>query len=197
MKRTLLFSIILFGLFSLIRAQDDMPVSYDFSGYNGNDKPDPAAGWGFTGFDNDANDIGRGSTSGGVTTGGLYSLNNGAIWIQSSSADFTPGTIDLTVCNNSGATVEDIFIDYEIPYLNDENRSTTIDFGYVINGVFTAVPGLAFSTPLAADALGIQTVSRSTSISGANIPNGDCITFFGMPQITEVLNQEMNSDWTT
>lgn len=63
-------------------------------------------------------DFARGSTTGGVTYGGVYAfdLGNGdiALGVQPSSADFTPGEFILKVENTTGSIVSDVYIAYEI-----------------------------------------------------------------------------------
>ncbi|MEZ4930692.1 MAG: hypothetical protein R2788_01000 [Saprospiraceae bacterium] len=123
-------------------------------------------------------DYARGNTSGGVTTGGVYSLNGSALWIQPGGSDFTPGTLKLKACNTSGAAIADIDLSYDILYLNDADRANSFNFSYSLDDVsYTAVPALDFTTPEALDANGIVTEPRSTTLSALNIPNGMCVFF--------------------
>ncbi len=180
-------------------AQIDIPANcgsttVDFSGFTGSGfDPNPTAGqldsdtWAVFGMSNGDVDFGgsgtsgdfaRGTTTGGVTTGGFYSLNGSALWIQGSGSDFTPGTVKLKSCNTSGATIADIDISYDILYLNDQGRANSFNFSYSMDDiVYTPIPALDFTTPEAADMNGIQTEAKMTTISALNIPDGMCVFF--------------------
>ena len=182
-----------------IDAQIDIPANcgsttIDFAGFSGDGfAPSPTAGqldsdtWAVFGMSNgdvdfggtgDSGDHARGTTAGGVGTGGFYSLNGGALWIQGSSGDFTPGTVKLKSCNTSGATIADIDISYDILYLNDQGRANSFNFSYSLDDiVYTPIPALDFTTPEASDANGIQTEPKMTTITALNIPDGMCVFF--------------------
>lgn len=192
--------LILLGCFSLSWAQVSLTagaVTIDFAGFTGTGLvPTPAAGqldsdtWVITGMsDGDTSpggthttgDFTRGATAGGVTTGGLYAYTGGAtapgLWIQPTGIDMNPGTIQLLVCNNTGATLTGLDLAYDIVVLNDQGRSSSVGLAYSstgFGGTFTAVPALDFFTEEIAD--GLTTVTpRSTTISGLSIADGDCM----------------------
>ena len=91
------------------------PYSVTFSGFAGNGFSTAPSGsqlcsniWyveglsdgnGTFGGTHTSGDFARGNTSGGVSTGGVYSLNNGAIWFQPAGSDLTPGYIHLVIRN--------------------------------------------------------------------------------------------------
>ncbi len=184
-----------------VNAQIDIPTScgtptIDFAGFSGSGfTPTPGAGmldsdtWSTTGFGTSvpfgatetSGDAARGTTSGGVTTGGVYALDNGGnrgFWIQPGGSDFTAGSIKLKSCNNSGAVIADIELSYDILFLNDQARANSLNFAYSLDDAsYTSVPSLDFTTPEASDALGLQTMPRTTVLTGVNVPNGMCIFF--------------------
>jgi Secretion system C-terminal sorting domain len=191
MKRVLLvLALLSMGFYGF--SQDDIPKVYDFTGYAGAGlTPSPAAdqldsdSWsviglsdGDSGFGetNTTGDFARGNTTGGVGTGGLYSLNNGAFWFQPTSNDLTPGDLILKICNNSGSTLVDIDVDYDINYLNDQNRANSFNFSWAktSNQTYTTVGALDFTTPQASDNNGVQTEAKNTTIT-ANLNDGDCL----------------------
>lgn len=175
-----------------VNGQVDIPAdcgttTFDFSGFTGAGFASPAGAgqldadtWFIDGFSS-ASDAARGTTTGGVTTGGVYALSNGgdnAFWIQPGGSDFTPGFVKLKACNNSGSSIADIDMSYDILYLNDKDRANYLNFEYSLDdATYTSVPALDFTTPEVADALGIQTVAMSTMLTGVNIPDGGCIYF--------------------
>ncbi len=151
-------------------------ANYDGSGLAAS----PAAGqldsdgFAITGF-NTAADLTRGSTTGGVGTGGLYNLNpNVAIWVQPGGSDFTPGDITLTIQNNGATDIQQITVSYDILNLNDQGRSNSFNFSHSTDNVtYTPVVANDFTSPAAADALGIQTIPRGpTVITGLTITPG-------------------------
>src|SRR5690606_32265523 len=69
-------------------------------------------------------------------------------------------------------------LSYDIFFRNDQARNTYLNFSWSYNHTtYTAVPGLNFTTPAAADAIGWQLASgpapsRSTTLNGLNILPG-------------------------
>lgn len=200
-KNYVLMVLTIVALSPMAFGQIDIPANcgtttVDFSGFTGSGfDPNPGAGqldsdtWSTSGFGTSvpfggsetSGDAARGVTSGGESTGGIYGLTNGgdmALWIQSAGSDFTPGTIKLKACNTSGATIVDIDLSYDIVYLNDQARANYLNFAYSLDdAAYTGVPSLDFTTPEAADALGIQTEPRSTTLSAINLADGMCVFF--------------------
>ncbi|RMG85769.1 MAG: hypothetical protein D6714_05375, partial [Bacteroidetes bacterium] len=164
----------------------------NFSGFAGTGfVTNPAAGqlcsnsWTLSGFsdtyvscgDNNTGDFARGSTAGGVSTGGIYAYDDGAgnqaLWIQPTGSDFTPGDITLQLQNTTGAAITDMDVSYDILYLNDQNRANDLNFSYSTDGTnFTALPAFNFQTPENADPTPVVlSENRSGTISGLNIAN--------------------------
>jgi hypothetical protein len=121
-----------------------------------------------------AGDFARGASAGGVTTGGCYSFDNGtgaSLGFQATTADFTPGSFTLKILNNTGATMNQITLDYEVWVRNDQNRSTSFNFSHSDDNVnYTSVPSLDFVSVEAADASPVWEMNaRSIVISGVSI----------------------------
>ncbi|MDJ0842948.1 ExeM/NucH family extracellular endonuclease [Crocosphaera sp.] len=162
----------------------------DFNSFTGSGfSPNPNSGqldsdiWIVTGFSNGSlnfgdtvtsGDFARGSDDGGVSTGGVYGFNvspeNTILGIQPTGGDFTPGEIILKLQNDTGSTVNEIDINYDIWYRNDQNRANSLNFAYSYDGVnFVTVSSLDFTTPETADNNGWQSEVRSATLSGLNI----------------------------
>ncbi len=126
-------------------------------------------------------DFRRGSTAPGngvVATAGLYSfggpgISGRALGIQPNAGNFEPGTIGLRIQNNSGGTLTEIEVAYELFYRNDQPRSTNFAFQYSSDLVnYTTVAGLDVVSPEAATGTAWVANPRSTTITGLNLPNG-------------------------
>lgn len=169
-----------------------VPVVYeDFTGFTGSGfSPTPAAGqlnsnnWAIKGFSDPdlafggtrtTGDHARGTTAGGVSSGGVYN-NNGSstdkIWLQPTGSDFVPGSMTARFQNNTGAAIIEISPSYLIYFLNDQGRANSLNFSWSTDDVtYTSVAALDFTTPVAASG-GLTSVSRSTTITGLNIADG-------------------------
>lgn len=148
-----------------------------------------ATGWtdgalAFGGTRTAASDYTRGTTAVAVTTGGFYtytgaphSAANPAFYIQPGGSDWAPGTLTLRILNNTGSSITDFAISYNLFVRNDQGRSNSINFSYSTDDVtYTPVAALDYTSIAAADALGYVQVggspSRSTTISSLSIANG-------------------------
>jgi hypothetical protein len=169
-------------------------TTIDFSGYNGSGiAKTPAAGqldsdvFKVTGAsDGDSSygltltsgDYARGSSTGGVTTGGLYAFDvgggNTALGFQSTDGDFTPGTIELRMLNESPNVIDELSLAYDVLVFNDEGRSNSLDFAYSTDGAtFIDVAALDFVSPEAADAAPAWAdTPMSAVLSGLDIDPG-------------------------
>lgn len=198
MNSTLTFFSLMIALVQVGFAQVALPVGttlLDFTGFTGSGfTPAPAAGqlnsntWIVTGMSDGAispggiaitGDFARGSTTGGIGTGGLYSYDDGggtpgAIWIQPTGGDMSSGTIQVLAENNTGAVMTSLTVAYDIIILNDQNSSNSIDFSYSttgFGGTFTTVPSANFISEAVSDGL-TSVTARSISITGLSIANG-------------------------
>lgn len=188
------------GTSSMVQAQLpiaalDVAVTEDFSGYTGAGFDDPpAAGqldstiWRVTGASDgdgtfggthDAGDFARGSSTGGATSGGVYSFDAGGgvtvFGIQPTAGDFGGGgTFTLRLQNNTGSTIDTIDISYDIWVFNDQGRANSFNFAHSGDDTsYVAVPAQDFTTPEAADATPAWvSTNRTFSITVPEIANG-------------------------
>ena len=174
------------------------PVVVDFEGFLGTGfAPDPEPGqldsdaFAVTGM-SDGNlpfggtetegDFARGTSAGGVTTGGIYAYDGGdpdAPWlfVQPVGSDFAPGTITVRYRNDTGATITEVDVAYDIKVHNDQERASTWNFSYSLDDeAYTPVAELDYTSPIAADApVNWETVERSTTIEDLEVGPGDFI----------------------
>jgi hypothetical protein len=107
------------------------------------------------GVESAAGDFARGTSAGGVTTGGLYAFEveegDYALGIQPTSSDFSPGSLTLRVALPS-PPLADCTLSYRAWARNDQNRSSVWSVTYSVDGeAWTDLPELAFTTPQEAD----------------------------------------------
>ena len=126
-------------------------------------------------------DYARGSSAGGVTTGGFYAFDvgggNTALGLQPgqiAGRDFAPGTLTLRLQNNTGATIDSLEIAYVIYVRNDTRRANSFNFSYSADdSTYTSVAALDYVSPLTADATPSWVANnRSTTISGLTLGDG-------------------------
>ena len=194
---TVIFVFLILMNFTLVSAQVPITIGdliqIDFTGFTGAGfDPEPAAGqlnsneWIITGMSDGSmaygesrtsGDFARGTSSGGVTTGGCYSFNLGtgdaSLGFQPAGSDFNPGTAELRLQNLTGSILNRINIQYDIYVYNDQARANSFNFSYSENGTdFTAISGLDYTSPEAADATPAWVQNtRTTSITGLNVAN--------------------------
>jgi hypothetical protein len=172
-------------------------VTVDFNSFAGTGfTTAPAAGqldsntWRVTGMSDGAGtfggthttgDFARGSSLGGVTTGGTYAFQvatgDFALGAQPAAADFTPGEFTLRVQNNTGSTITQIDLEYDIYVFNDQGRGNSFNFDWSLDDVaYTDIAALDFVSPDAADVTPVWTATaRSTSITGLSLAAGGVI----------------------
>lgn len=82
---------------------------------------------------NNTDDYARGTSTGGITSGGIYAFNTGSNstfgW-QSTGSDLSPGEIILKIQNQSNFSIERLEISYTIWLYNDQNRSQKLSCYY-------------------------------------------------------------------
>src|SRR5690606_5035208 len=131
----------------------------------------------FNGFQS-GGDHGRGNSNFGVSTGGWYAFNNpgngASLGCQPGSSDWTSGTLTLRIQNNTGVSVTELNLDYDIICFNDQPRANTFDFSHSAdNSSYTNESSLDYTSPAAPSGSGaLITSSRSISLTGLSIPNG-------------------------
>lgn len=150
--------------------------------------------WAITGFSNGDlafggtqtttnTDFTRGDSDGGETSGGIYSFDtdesggsgNIIFGVQPGGSDFTPGTMTLRIQNNTGITITDLTLSYNIYVLNNAGRSSSVNFSHDADdiGTYTALGALDYTTTATADVTPAWTsVPRSTTISSLSIADG-------------------------
>jgi hypothetical protein len=146
-------------------------VTIDFTGFTGAGfQPSPSAGqldsddWAIIGFSDGTlnfggtmttGDYARGSSTGGVTTPGIYGFLDGAdpmFGIQPGNSDATPGALTLRVSNNTAQTLSGFQISYNVFVLNNDGRSSSVDFSYSNDDIsYTGLPSLKVTSGQAAD----------------------------------------------
>jgi len=166
----------------------------DFNDFRGDGfVPDPAAGqldsdaWRITGLSDgegtfggthDSGDFARGASTGGVGTGGVYAFevatDNDALGVQPGGSDFASGEFTLRVQNNTGSTIENIYVKYTIWVYNDQGRANSFNFAYSTDdSAYTSVPALDYTSPEAADGSPAWvSENKSTTISGLSLDDG-------------------------
>lgn len=125
-------------------------------------------------------DFARGiDVDGGVGSGGLYAFEqssngNRFIGVQPGSNDFTPGTFEIKVTNNTGGALRTLMISYDIFVNNDQNRSSTFNFSYSTDGTnFTPINSLDYVSPTSSDALGFVSTSRNATFDATVAAGGE------------------------
>lgn len=127
-------------------------------------------------------DYARGNVTAAQTTGGMYAWQFAAgskgLMFQPGGGDWAPGTLTLRMQNNTGATITQLSISYDLWVRNDQARGNSFNFSYSAdNSSYTAVGALDYTSTAAADAMGLTQVggsspSRSTTITGLSVANG-------------------------
>ena len=180
-----------FGQFSITGTSTQ---TIDFTGFNGTGfTPSPASGqldsdnWSITGLsDGDlvfggtgtSGDYARGTSNGGVSSGGVYAFSNDGgtnyfIGFQPTGGDFTPGDITLKIQNNTGSAISSLNVSYTIYENNNATRSNSLTFSHSADdSSYTDVADLDYTTS-EASATGWTDSLRSTIISSLNISNGN------------------------
>ncbi len=151
------------------------PVLAEVESYRGlGFHPDPVQGqldsdhWRVTGL-SDGNgvfggthvtgDFARGTSDGGVTTGGVYAFetepevaNHAALGFQPIGSDLTPGALTLRLVNATGARIDRVDVRFNSLSLNNGGRSSVIQFAHSLDdATYSVQDGLEFQTPLDSD----------------------------------------------
>lgn len=96
-------------------------------------------------------DFARGTSTGGVTSGGLYAFNtdgagNYAVGVQPTGSDFVPGTILVRFRNVTGETLYAVSVAADLKVYNDASRATRVIFQVIPDVVIDPATGMQTST---------------------------------------------------
>lgn len=196
MKRcTLLVLIILKSVYLFAQGFSlaDGANTIDFTGADGSGfSATPSAGqlssneWKVVGMsDGDTNfggehtsgDYARGTDGDGVGTGGIYIFDVGggdpALGVQPIGSDFNPGFFYLRTTNNTGSTIQEIEIAYDIYTFNDQDRANSFVFAHSSDdATYKQITALDYISGEAADASPTwQATHRSTILTDLQIAN--------------------------
>lgn len=121
-------------------------------------------------------DFTRGTSDGGVSSGGLYafetSTNNYSLGAQPTGSDFTPGNIFLKSQNKTGATVTTITVQYTLYVNNNEAKASFYKFKYSDDdNTYIEIEDQAYTSTASADNNSWTAIQRSTTITDLNIAN--------------------------
>ncbi|MFK7954222.1 MAG: lamin tail domain-containing protein [Ekhidna sp.] len=116
-------------------------------------------------------DYARGTSSGSVSTGGVYAFDIGTsdfiLGVQPGGSDFSPGTMVLRIQNKTGATITSLEVSYEIYDFNDQSKSNSLNFSHGADDIaYVDEASLNFTTTEAEDspAAWLKT-DRTTTLS--------------------------------
>ena len=117
----------------------------------------------------------RGTSAGGINPGGIYAFTVApgvtVLGVQPTNGEFTPGKIVLRILNNTGGTITDIDVDYDLWVNNDQNRSSSFDLAHSPDdSIYTNL--ITFSTTASKDANDWTQHVNSASISDLTTPDG-------------------------
>ena len=99
-------------------------------------------------------DYARGTSLGGVATGGIYAFDTGGgdimLGVQPVSTDFNPGTMTFRFLNLTGTTLSELDLSYNIWTNNDGDRASSLNFSFSVDdSTYVNIPALDFATPAA------------------------------------------------
>lgn len=168
------------------------PVTIDFTGFTGAGFGSLATQLNSNAWSVDGSAYGAtvtgvyadGTTTGFVSTGGIYALNaSGDIRLMAQpSGTFwgggAVGNLTLRAVNNTGLPMQQLDLSYQIYVLNDQARSNSFNLSYSTDGVtFTAVPSANYTTTDVPDAVPAYFLARTVavSLSGINVPTSGFI----------------------
>jgi hypothetical protein len=128
-----------------------------------------------------ATDYRRGTSNGGVTTGGLYAFDvdntvgiDRALGFQATTSDITYGGVRLNIQNNTGSTITSVDISYEVHDFNDKSNSMIVMFSHSKdNLVYNDIPTLDFETPNTNGGSSWTVNTKSITINNLNIKAGE------------------------
>lgn len=110
----------------------------------------------------------------GIWSFGGVGITGRALGFQPGTGDFTPGNAILRVQNNTGSTLTEFDVAYNLYYRNDQGRSTSWRFFYSEDLVnFVHVPSIDVITPTTATGTAWVANAQSTTITGVLVAPGE------------------------
>ena len=127
-------------------------------------------------------DFARGSSSGNVSSGGIYGFsipNNGrALGFQPTGSDWTPGSVTLRVKNTGSSTIDGLTFSYNLFVRNDQGRSSSFKLAWSTNNSnFTDVSSTSYNSPSSANSSSWVSNSFSTTLSNISVAANQYIYF--------------------
>lgn len=137
--------------------------------------------WSFVGFG--LIEIQRGELPSGAnesSKAGIYSFTgaNGSatMGVQSSSSKFNPGSITLSVMNDTGEAVDSWEVNFDLYSLNDQDHATSWNFSYSVDGItFTPETSLDYTSIEAADGSPSWELAERETQLAASVPDGSTL----------------------
>lgn len=134
-------------------------------------------------FSSGTGNLGLGSSSGSVSSGGVYSFNTSAtaggstasLGIQPTGSAFTAGSVTMSIRNSTGQSIDSWDIAYDVFVFNDQARANSFNFSFSTDGTsFTNIGALDLTSPTTSDGGSVAWVrnARSTNISASVANNG-------------------------
>ncbi|MCE3288259.1 MAG: hypothetical protein K0R83_271, partial [Caulobacter sp.] len=127
-------------------------------------------------------DYGRGlfPASSNTTTGGTYAATVGAgrgLGFQPTGGDFAEGAnshVTLRLANTTGSTWQDITVNFDWIWRNNDGRAETMNFSWSTDGTnFTVITAAQLVTGVASDGTNLfQSSSQALTLTGASVANG-------------------------
>lgn len=131
-------------------------------------------------------DFARGTSPGGVSSGGLYAflvdpvapVPDHALGVQPTASDGTPGAFTLRIVNPLAEIVRGVVVLFEYWFLNDGGRAMSAELQWASDSSpgFSPVIGSALVTPRAADAVASWAVdARRVTVEGMAVRPGETL----------------------
>ncbi len=126
-------------------------------------------------------DFRRGTSAGGVSTGGMYAFDvdntagvDRALGFQATPSDITSGGIRLKIQNNTGSSITSLDINYEVQEYSDKSNSMIIMFSHSYDNVtYTDVPSLDVETANSSGSTNWTVTTKTITISNLNLKAGN------------------------
>lgn len=130
-------------------------------------------------MDNTTGDFARGTSTGGVSSAGIYAFDfgggNTGLGIQPTGGEFTPGTIFFKLRNETGATITTLDVAYDAFFFNNEMRTNDLQLGHGVDEMnISYLPATDVDSGIGEDASPEWQRNLVTAqITGLSIANGD------------------------